>query len=270
VHPRLSVSAVSSWRWSLDDDLRFWESAGIDHVGLSFRKLEEAGLPASAARIRDRGLRVSNLVELGWWDLAEPVSWTAQHERLFAAIDAAVVTGAPCLVMTTGPAGHLEWDEAVAALQSAIEPVRDHACTSGIELTVENTGPLRLDLSFVTTLRDTVDLARALDVGVCVEVSSCFAERGLRATLLDAGARVTHVQVSDFVVGSLCTPDRAVPGDGDIPLARIVEACAHAGYRGAFELELVGPRIEEEGYDGAIRRAVGYLDRLLGDLAPQD
>lgn len=269
MHPRLSVSAVSSWRWSLDDDLRFWDEAGIDHVGLSFRKLEEAGLPGSVERVRDAGLRVSNVVELGWWQLADRSSWGVQRERLLAAVDSAVVTGAPCLVLTTGPAGPLDWDEAVAALGEALAPVLDHAAASGVELTIENTGGLRLDLSFVTTLRDTVDLARGIGTGVCVEVSSCFAERGLDATLLDAGALLAHVQVSDFVIGSTSTPDRAVPGDGDIPLARVVAACLHAGYQGAFELELVGPRIEEEGYAGAIRRAVTYLDDLLGGFLPQ-
>ena len=79
---------------------------------------------------------------------------------------------------------------------------------------------------------------------------------------------LAHVQVSDFVIGSLCSPDRAVPGDGDIPLARILANVLATGYEGAFELEMVGPRIESEGYDGAIRRGAAYLDRLLSDLAP--
>src|SRR5262245_13734899 len=89
MHPRLSVSAVSSWQWTLDEDLRFWSDAGIDHVGLSFRKLEEAGVDAAVARLRDAGVRVSNIVELGWWDLADPASWPAQRDRLLAAVDAA-------------------------------------------------------------------------------------------------------------------------------------------------------------------------------------
>ena len=37
-----------------------------------------------------------------------------------------------------------------------------------------------------------------------------------------------------------------------------------AGYNGAFELEFIGPRIEEEGYDSAVPRAVAALERILG------
>jgi sugar phosphate isomerase/epimerase len=262
MHPRLSVSAVSSWTWSLDDDLRFWEASGIDHVGLSFRKLDEAGLDRAVQRVLDAGLTVSNVVELGWWDLADPSTWASQQQRLLAAVQVAAAAGG-CLVLTTGPAGSLEWDAAADALGAALEPVRVAATSAGVSLTLENTGSLRLDLSFVTTLRDTVDVARRVDTGVCMEVNSCFAERGLLSIVTDAVDVVHHVQVSDFVIGSLCTPDRAVPGDGDVPLRRIVDGVLAAGYDGAFELEVVGPRIEDEGYASAIRRGMAVMDRLL-------
>jgi sugar phosphate isomerase/epimerase len=257
MHPRLAVSAVSSWTWSLEDDLRFWADAGIEHVGLSFRKLEEAGVDRAVARIRDAGLRVSNLVELGWWDLADRTTWPAQQARVARAIEVAAAFDA-CIVLTTGPAGPLDWDEAAAALAEALSPVPRDAV-----ITIEPTSALRLDLSFLTTMHDGVDLARALDVGVCMEVNSCFAERGLVEAIVSNVDVVHHVQVSDFVVGSLSTPDRAVPGDGDIPLARIVGALVGSGYAGAFELEMVGPRIEAEGYASAITRGVAYLDDLI-------
>ena len=153
MHPRLSVSAVSSWQWTLDDDLRFWSEAGIDHVGLSFRKLEEAGIDAAVARARRRRSARLNIVELGWWDLADRATWPAQQDRLLAAVDAAAALGG-CLVLTTGPARALDWDAAADALDDALAPVRSTAIASGVPLTVEHTGPLRLDLSFCTTLRD--------------------------------------------------------------------------------------------------------------------
>ena len=207
---------MSSWQWSLDEDLRFWEEAGIDHVGLSFRKLEDAGVDDAVQRVADAGLRVSNLVELGWWDLADPRSWPARAGARLAAVEVAARFDA-CIVLTTGPAGPLAWDAAAAALGDALEPLEHDAV-----ITIEPTSAFRLDLSFVTTLRDGVDLARGLGVGVCMETNSCFAERGLTTTIATSIDVLRHVQVSDFVIGSLSTPDRAVPGDGDIPLERIV------------------------------------------------
>jgi sugar phosphate isomerase/epimerase len=259
---------VSSWKWTLDEDLHFWAAAGIDHVGLSFRKLEAAGLEDAVARVRDAGLRVSNIVELGWFDVTDPNGWPAQQARLRAAVAGAAALGAPCLVLTTGRAAGLDWEVAAVALADALAPVRADADAAGVALALENTGALRLDLSFVTTFADAVDLARRLGAAVCMEVNSCFAERGLGDSIRAGVDVLTHVQVSDFVIGSLCTPDRAVPGDGDIPLERIFGALTDAGYQGAFELEMVGPKIEDEGYTKAIRRAVSYLDDLLERVAP--
>jgi hypothetical protein len=41
-----------------------------------------------------------------------------------------------------------------------------------------------------------------------------------------------------------------------------------AGYIGVFDLELIGPRIEEEGYESAIRRATDEVSRLIADVLP--
>jgi sugar phosphate isomerase/epimerase len=118
----------------------------------------------------------------------------------------------------------------------------------------------------VHTLRDAIDLARRLDTGVCMEMNACWAERGLAATIREGVDRIHLVQVSDFKVGTVASSQRLVPGDGDIPMLRIMRELVDAGYPGSFELELIGDAIADEGYDAAIPRAVGALEALLGEL----
>jgi sugar phosphate isomerase/epimerase len=264
MHPRLSISAVSSWRQSFDDDLAMWGRLGVQHVGLSLRKCEEVGLARAADRVRAAGLRVSNVVECGWCALDDQATWPPYQQRLVAAIEMMQAVGAPVLVLTTGPAGALDWEPAAAALRRALEPVRATADDAGVRIAIENTSPMRLDLSFSTTLRDTVDLAEMLDLSVCMELNSCWAERAFPMTLGRGRLRLAHVQLSDARVGSLSTPDRLVPGDGDIPLERLLIEIVASGYAGAFEIEMVGPRIDDEGYEPAIARAVERGDALLG------
>jgi sugar phosphate isomerase/epimerase len=251
VHPRLSVSAVSSWRQDFDEDLALWERLGVDHVGLSLRKCESVGMERAAQRLRDAGLRVSNVGDCGWCRLDDRAAWRSQQLRL---LDAQDVFDVP-FVLTTGPAGALDWTDAANAFVEFARPVRNIA--------VENTSPARVDLSFVTTLVDVLALGRLADVGVCVELNSCWMERTVGSSLLASRGHVTHVQVSDWKIGSLCTPDRRVPGDGDIPLARLLRLLVASGYEGSFELELVGPAIDDEGYESAIRRAIARTDELL-------
>lgn len=270
MHPRISLSAISSFDWSLDEDLAFWSNAGITNVGVSAAKLERTGWEVGARRVADAGVRVTNVIGLGSFRLDDPAGWLAQRERVHQVLAAATTVGAECVVLTTGPAGRLTWEEAADALEDALAPVLADARTRSIPFALEHTHSLRVDIGFVHTLRDAVDLARRLGTGVCMEINACWAERGLAGTIAAGVDTFRLVQVSDFAVGTLSTPDRLVPGDGDIPLRRIVGGVLAAGYRGCFDLELIGPRIAEEGYAVAARRAIARLTELLHDLQETD
>ena len=50
------------------------------------------------------------------------------------------------------------------------------------------------------------------------------------------------------------------------PLARVLAQLEAAGYRGCYDLELIGPRIEAEGYESAIPRAVAATAALLSQV----
>jgi sugar phosphate isomerase/epimerase len=266
VHPRVSLSAISTFRWDLDADLAFYERAGVTAIGASLAKLEAAGLEQGARRIRDAGLRVTNLIGLGPFQLAHPSQWPDQRARVLRAVDAAEAVEAECMILTTGPAGSLTWENAADALEDALAPVIADAAARGIPFGLEHTNSLRVDVGFVHTLADVVDLARRLGIGVCVETNACWAERGLGATITAGVDTFRIVQVSDYAVGTLSTPNRLVPGDGDIPLERVLGQMLEAGYEGCFDLELVGPRIDEEGYESASARAVDALGRMLVEL----
>jgi sugar phosphate isomerase/epimerase len=266
VHPRVSLSAISTFAWSLDEDLAFYEQAGITAIGASLAKLEAAGLEHGARQLRDAGLRVSNLIGIGPFQLADPSRWDAQRDRVRGALDAAEAVGAECLILTTGPAGQLTWEDAADALEQALAPLIEDARSRGIPFGLEHTNSLRVDVGFVHSLRDVVDLARRLGIGVCVETNACWAERALDETIRSGVDTFRVVQVSDFAIGTLSTPNRLVPGDGDIPLERILGQVLAAGYDGCFDLELIGPRIDEEGYASACRRAVDELGGILERL----
>jgi sugar phosphate isomerase/epimerase len=267
MHNRISVSAMCTPGWTLEQDLAFWAANGITNVGVALRKLEQGGIERNTELVAGAGLRVTNLLGLGF-DLVDRGRWPAHQARLVSAVAAGSAMGAECLVLTTGAAGALMWEEAADALDEAIAPVVAAATARGLPFAIEHTNSLRVDVGFVHTLRDVVDLARRLGVGVVMECNACWAERGLQPTIASAVAddRIRLVQVSDFVIGTLRTPDRAVPGDGDVPLKRLLGQLLDAGYAGVFDLEVMGPRIEDEGYASAVPRSIDALDLLLAGL----
>jgi len=267
-HPRVSLSTLSQWNWTVDENLDFFDREGVRDIGLSWGKFEECGgWRPYVDRIRDGGYRVTNLVALAPIPLSDRSAWGEPLDRIRDTFDAAEALGAECLIMTTGPGGGLTWEDAADAYADAMgDLIADEAVPRGIRIALEHTNSLRTDIGILHTLRDAVDFARRFGVGVCMEINACWAERGLGATLADGADTIRIVQLSDFAIGTLTTPARLVPGDGDIPMRRIVGQLLDAGYAGDFDIEMIGPRIEEEGYPSASTRAVEYVGDLLTDL----
>jgi sugar phosphate isomerase/epimerase len=98
-------------------------------------------------------------------------------------------------------------------------------------------------------------------------VSNAWIERRLYENIATRVDRIALVQVSDFRVGTMRASDRVVVGDGDIPLARICRALADAGYDGWYDIELLGPAIEAEGYAAVVPRAVARFRALADEVS---
>lgn len=275
IDPRLTVSHASMLSWGLEEFLHFCGAIGVHRVGLLLRKLEEVApgggtsLDAATRLIVDSGLEIDNLAIGPCFDLHRAETFAPGRERITAAFELAERMGCRCVVITTGFAGSLRWEDAADRFAEAIAPVVARAQAAGRTLAVEHTNGLRFDLGFLHNLRDTVDLAARVGFAVCMEINNVWAERRLEETIRRAvdNDLVRIVQVNDFVVGTTRTPDRAVPGDGDIPLPRILGEILAAGYAGPLELEIVGPRIEEEGYRSAVPRSLVALTRILRTLS---
>jgi sugar phosphate isomerase/epimerase len=269
VHPRLSVNSICSYGQSLDDDLTLWRDLGVDHVALILPKLEETGWAEAQARVNDAGLRVSTIFGPTYRPLdADPaLGWRAEDQAgTDQTLEFAAAVGAESVYICTGAATSMSWDEAAAAFCEFLAPSVAVADSLGVPLLLEPTNPMRIDVSFVFWQRDAMDLARQAGTKVMLDFQSSWYERDLAGVVRDNIDLIHMVQLSDFVVGTNQTGDRAVPGDGDIPLEELVTMVLEAGFEGTFDLELMGPRIESEGYASVIRRAVDRSSELLDRL----
>ncbi|MCB1248111.1 MAG: sugar phosphate isomerase/epimerase [Acidimicrobiales bacterium] len=263
-HERISVNQVSSWDWTLDEDLERYPDLGIHTLGVHQRKLDDTGdAEAAAARVADAGMAISTLLADNPLRLAEPDTWLDAAYELGRTLDLARALGAETVTIPTGDAGTLPWERAADALADALRPTLAEAEREHLVVLLEPTNALRRDLGFVTSLRDAIELGWRLGAGVCVELTTNWCERNLAGTITAGVDRIGLVHVSDLVIGTRCTPDRRVPGDGDLPLGRVVGQLLDAGYDGRFELELRGPHIDEEGYASAIERSLAALADLI-------
>jgi sugar phosphate isomerase/epimerase len=267
MHPRISVHGLCGSTSTLSEDIDFWRSAGIDYVGVPMDKLDAAGRDAGIKEILEADLRVCHVVAVKAFDLANPAVWDRQRQALTEVVDIGQTLSAERLCITAGPAGRLLADDAASAFTEALAPVRDYATDHDIGIAVEHNHVVRRDLSFLSNLRDAVAYARSADVKVCAEVQNFWVEYDLKHTIQSSLDVIDLVQISDWVMtDSAVPPSRAALGDGDIPLETIMAWFLEAGYEGAFDIELVGPRIDAEGYQSAVTRSVDWLAAALDRL----
>lgn len=196
----------------------------------------------------------------------DETTWQAPRQRLNAVLEAVAALGGRSVYLTTGGHGSGTWEESARAFAAAVAPCAELARDRGVQLMIENAPSLYAELHIAHSLRDTVTLAEMAGIGVCIDIFSCWTEAGLRDTIERAMPRCGLVQVSDYVLGDRALPTRAVPGDGAIPLQRILGWILDAGYDGAFDLELLGPRIDQEGHLEAVRRTADRTGEILHAL----
>jgi sugar phosphate isomerase/epimerase len=267
MHDRLSIHSVCFRDASLSELATHWRNLGIRRVSLYTGLLETEGLAAAQAALASGDCGVEtithNFLPYGQQVDAKDVSWESAQEKLIRLIADAATLGARSIELFTGGHGALTWEDAAERIGTALSPCVSRAKTAGVALIVENTPPVYAAMHLAHSLRDAVTLAELTGIGVCIDVFSCWSEAALKQTIERAIPRTSLVQLGDYVLGDTASPGRAVPGDGNIPLRRIIDWILQAGYRGTFEIEVLGPRIDAEGRVQATQRACAYVAETL-------
>ena len=264
MHPRISLNTISSLTWRLDDDLAMLERLDAPHFGFPLLKIED-DLAAGIGKILTAGRSVSCVAASSAY-----TSMLTEADALGVlspAIDAAVALESPLCYFTSGPTPeHMSTDEASALLVAALRSSIEYATARGVRLAVENNSVTNRSIGFVHTLVDTIRLCEQTGLQICLELQNCWYEGELSRLFREHVSRIGLVQVSDFRVGDDLRLNRRCLGDGSMPLRWLIETLLDAGYDGLFDIEIIGPAIDEEGPESALRRSADWLSELLDEL----
>jgi sugar phosphate isomerase/epimerase len=267
VHPRISINQVC-----------FSGAAPVEFLGqaralaaqrISFNSLSllaPGGALQAQATLAGGGLSVETICHPFAVHPTLDGDCARARDTLLRLIEIGAQLGTRSIYLLTGGRGSLDWEQAAERFVEAVAPCRASAKAAGFPLMIENASALYVDLHIAHSLADTLLLAEMAEIGVCIELFHCWAEAGLKGLCTRALPRCSLVQVSDYVLGDRSLPNRAVPGDGTIPLERIIGMLLERGYGGVFDIELIGPRIDAEGHPAATRRAADRLSEILVKL----
>lgn len=268
MHDRVSVNALCFMGTPFSELTGIWRELSPRCVSLVSGLLFDEGLEAAQAALATGDYKVETISHQFLAGQLEPreESWAEARSRLLKVIGDAKAIGASSIYMVTGGHGTQTWEEAAECFSAAIAPCVPVAEAAGVPLLIEPSPPVYAHSNLNHSLRDTVTLAEMAGIGVCIDMFAAWSEAGLRETIERAMPRCHLVQVGDYVFGDRSLPARAVPGDGMIPIRRICDWILSAGYKGPFDLELLGPRIDSEGRTAAVARSAANLGEILHSL----
>ena len=265
INPRLSVDAMCSFNWSFEQDLALWKELGVRHAGLLVSKLGDDPA-ARMAELTAAGIRCSTLITESF-ELREPGSWAATQAAHRRAIDLVAKEAGHSIYFTPGRTCCTSWADDLDRLADAVAPTVAYALEKGVLAAIEPS--IRTSVSFVTTLRDAIDVAERTGLGIVADFGNMWMERDFRETLVRAMPHVALMQIGDMVIGATGRPapgGRAHVGKGELPLHRMMQDVIDAGYAGVYDLEVVAANFAQ-GYDAeelreGILAASGLLDEM--------
>jgi sugar phosphate isomerase/epimerase len=251
-HERLSVHNVTFYGATPTELQKYWAELGVSRLSvLDSQVLDPEFL---------------NLLQHSTYSVEAVYHLFATPSALTRVIDAAAGIAARTVYLLTGGRDGLTWKQAAERFSEMVAPCLEHANDAGVALAIENASSLYADLHIAHTLRDTITLAEMSGLDICIDLFHCWAEGDIEDLVQRALPRTRLIQLSDYVLGDRALPGRAVPGDGAIPIEAFVAQALAGGYTHGFDLELIGPRIDDEGRFESARRACGVVGAMLDRL----
>ncbi|MDZ7618466.1 MAG: sugar phosphate isomerase/epimerase family protein [Patescibacteria group bacterium] len=266
---KLSVNELTTFRWSLEEDVAAYAAAGIPAIGVWRQKLSDYGLDRAAQLLAEHKIEASHLFWAGGFTGSDGRTYRESVHDACDAVLAAAGLKASCLVICSGArAGHT-LNHANRLLRDALAEVIPCAEEHGVVLAVEPMHPgAAADCSFLTSLNDAMRLLDAIDspsVKLVLDTYHLGQDPTLPARIPEIAPRIALVQLGDARRPPAGEQNRCLLTEGVLPLREIVAALKAAQYDGYYDVELLGEDVEACDYPSLLDHAKAAYADLVGE-----
>lgn len=248
---RLSLSEMTTYHWSLAEEVAACRDTGINAIGIWRPKFCDFGEERGIDLIQESGIGVSSVSWAGGFTGSNGHSF---DESLLDARDAIRLAGrmnAETLVIVTGTrAGHTR-NHARRLLVEALKSLADEAAERHLTLALQPMhAAFAQEWTFLTSIDATLEVLDLCDhdaLQIAFDVYHLWQEPQLFERIAELAPLLAVVQLNDWRATHSET-DRYLPGDGEIPLAQIVSGLLQAGYEGYFEMAVWSEELWQSDY----------------------
>jgi sugar phosphate isomerase/epimerase len=256
---RLSVSELSTYRWSFEEDVFRYKEHGYQAVGVWRPKLSDCGEAKGRELLVDHQMKVSSLNWAGGFTGHDGRSFRDAIHDALDAVDIAAQIGADCLVVLAGSRyGHTR-NHAKRILTKALIELSAASKAMGLQLAVE---PMHAgcahEFTFLTSIPDTLDVIASVGQSNCGVVFDCYHmahDENAVDWLPSIVPFIRLVQLGDAKHAPMGEQNRCLLGHGVLPLEAIVRTIEQYGYTGYYEVELMGEDVEHFEYGEILSRS---------------
>ncbi|HEY2251184.1 MAG TPA: sugar phosphate isomerase/epimerase family protein [Planctomycetaceae bacterium] len=284
--PRISINEISTYHWSLLEDVTGYRAAGVNGIGVWRRKLSDFGEERGVELLRESELAVSSFWSAGGFTGSDGQTFREAVDDALDALRLAVEVRAGCLVVVSGAqAGHI-FSHARRLLCDALRKLGDAAGHYDLAIALQPMHRLPVErwsmLNSLDAALDAVNQCNHPRVGLVFDAYHLWQEPDLceripdvvpwikLATLSDARSCSNPEPRSNAQTGEGCSfapadEERCLPGQGVLPLSQIITALEAGGYRGAYDVQLTGDRCWRSDY----RSLLADCRAALLNIAPE-
>jgi sugar phosphate isomerase/epimerase len=248
----LSMNEITTFRWSFEQDVENYQQAGYRAIGVWRQKLADWDEDDAVDLLAGSRLSVSNV---GWAGGFTGSDGRTPAESIDDAADALRLAGklsAGCLVIYPGGRNNHIFRHASRLLRSALNELLPLAEAVEVPLAIEPMHPAcATDWTFLTDLESVlalIDEYRSPLLKLAYDTYHFPFEANQRDLLKQLAPHIGIVHLGDRSSAPGLDQDRCLLGQGRLPLRETVSTLRSAGYRGAFDVKLLGPEIESFDY----------------------
>ncbi|HTQ29827.1 MAG TPA: sugar phosphate isomerase/epimerase family protein, partial [Opitutaceae bacterium] len=233
----------------LEEAVRRYRAAGIKGITVWRETLEGRDAAAAGRMIREQGLSIASLCRGGFFPALTGKDRIRAIDENRRCIDQAAALGAPLLVLVCGAVPGQSLTKSRRQIADGIAEILPHAAAAGVKLGIEPLHPMyaadRSAINTISQARAICDDVKSPWLGIVVDVYHVWWDDWLKHEITACGHERS---LFAFHISDWKTPvddvlnDRALMGQGCIPLRQIRRWIEAAGFTGFIEVEIFSKR----------------------------
>jgi sugar phosphate isomerase/epimerase len=255
----LSMNEVTTFRWSLEEDLENYYRAGYRSIGVWRPKLADVDEERAIDLIAGSGLSVSNLACAGGFTGLGGVPFREGVDDVISAMRLAAAIQAGCLVVHPGGRNNHTSRHAFRLLRMALDELLPLADDCEVPLALEPMhAACAAGWTFLTDFEPVCELIAEYQspyLKLACDTYHLAWTPSEREVLAEIAPHIGIVYLADRHEPPSIDHDRCPLGKGQLPLTEIMGTLVEAGYAGRFDVRLMGPEISQGNYGRLLQQS---------------